>query len=455
MIEYDLVIKNGLIINAFSSFKANIGINDDEITSISKLQLLGTKSIDADGLLVFPGIIDPHVHFELPMKDAVSADDFISGTRAAVFGGVTTVLDFSTQSKGENLLDAIAKRKQLIKEGIFCNVGMHCGITDGETSDGDIKKAIEMGYSSFKMFTAYRDRGMMLDDGELLKILESIKNHGGLPAFHAENSPIIEQLTKKFLTEGKTDPIYHALSRPDYAEEEAILRCCFLAQLVHSDILFVHIGSKKGMQAIERSRSQYGISIYSETCPHYLFLTDDLFMGETGHLYLLSPPLRKKTDQEYLWHALAAGKIDIIGTDHCLFTKEQKGNGTLPFDKVPNGLMGVETSLPLVYHGIVNQRNLPVQLIPKIMSYNPAKIYRIKKRGIIAPGQVADITLLDPRREMTIGSENLHMPSNWNAYEGMEVKGWPVTTIINGMIVVEDLELCTSKGPGKQINRVL
>ncbi|MHA1168980.1 MAG: amidohydrolase family protein, partial [Candidatus Hodarchaeales archaeon] len=402
---------------------------------------------------VFPGIIDPHVHFKLPMKKTTSIDDFSSGTLAAVHGGVTTVIDFSTQVKGEKLAASVDKRLESIEKNLFCNVGLHGGITDGKTTESEIKEIIDRGFPTFKMFTAYRARGLMLDDGELLKMMEAIRKNNGLPMFHAENASIIEGLIAEFKDNEKIEPEYHALSRPDYSEEESITRLSYLASIASSNLYIVHVGCKRGIKAIERAREKHSIKIFTETCPHYLFLSADKFKEKEGYLYLLSPPLRSNKDIEYIWKALSRGIVDTIGTDHCAFTKEQKGGGNLPFDQVPNGLMGVETSLPLMYHGAVNQRKLPVQIIPKLMSHNPARIMRTGKRGVIAVGMNADIVVFNHKKVVTIKSSDLHTPADWNPYEGITVTGWPETTVVNGKIIVKDQVLQSEKGPGLVLKR--
>lgn len=447
----DLVINNGKVVTPQGVFQANIGIEGEKIATISRSPLKGDEVIDASGKLVMPGVIDPHVHMELPFGGTVSADDFKTGTIAGAFGGVTTIIDFAIQPNGESPFSAIEARKKAAERKVVVDFALHASLTDMEkVEDGDIRKIIEMGLPSFKLFMTYRKEGLMVDDGTLFALLQETASLKGLVGVHAENAAVLEYLITKFLREGRTEPKYHALSRPNFVEGECINRAITLTEEANSSLYIFHMSTKEGLEAVKSAKTR-GVNVLAETCPHYLMLTDEKY-EENGQLYVMSPPLRKREDNEALWQGVINGWIDVVSTDHCPFRTDQKAMGDT-FDKIPNGVPGIETLLPVMFSEGLKRGMTPERLV-EVLSYNPARIFGLESKGAIEVGKDADIVILDPREERTLSYETLHMNLDYSIFEGLKVKGYPVTTISRGEVIVDNNEFYGKEGRGRFIERV-
>ena len=397
----DILIKNAQIINADSTISGDILCKDGKILDIGKglkTQSHKVKIIDADGKYVFPGGIDPHVHMHLTTPGGFSADDFESGSRAALRGGTTTIIDFVTPKKGQSLQEAIKERKEEAKNSIIDCYFHVSPIEWRDTMEQEIAQCIKDGYKSFKVYMAYKD-SIGLNDDVLLKVMKAAAKHGGMVTLHCEMGDEIEEARNRLYTENKRSPKYHAISRPAKWEAQAVKRAIELAAKAGCPIYIVHVSAKESLVHIATAQER-GLQVIAETCPQYLLYDDSVYEKdfETAANFVMSPPLRKKEDQEALWAAIKAGVVTTIGTDHCPFTKEQKALGKDDFRKIPNGTGGVEQRLNLLYtHGVLANR-ITVQKYVAITSTNAAKTFGLfPQKGQIAIGSDADLRVVDPK----------------------------------------------------------
>jgi dihydropyrimidinase len=337
--KFDLLIKNGEAALESGLQKVSIGVVGNRIASInSSLARPANQVIDASGKIVFPGFIDAHTHMGIPIMDTISADDFESGSIAAAFGGVTTILDFTVQRKGQSIKDAVEDRILKAKNKCHIDYGIHVNVTDQpEQWLEQIPQLIDEGIISFKVFSTYRQAGMMIEWDQFRQVLKQVDSHGGLLMLHAEDDEIIESLTEKHLNSGQLGPIFHTRSRPSEAEALAIENAARIAGELDARLYIVHLSSRKGLETALKAKEQ-GVKLYLETCPQYLLLNEDKYLKEEGHYYITTPALRTKEDNEALWKALANGQIDVVATDHCPFTVAQKNSGNGKFNLTPNGI---------------------------------------------------------------------------------------------------------------------
>jgi len=448
---FDTIIQNGDVVIPAGARKISLAIKDGKFAAIGEAFSIEARNvIDATGRLVLPGVIDPHTHMGIPIKTTTSADDFRSGSEAAAFGGVTTILDFTVQQPGESIRAALERRKAKAQGKSCIDVGIHVNITDQpEKWLPQIPDLIADGFSSFKVFSTYREAGMMIDWRQFREVLRTVNEHGGLLMLHAEDNVIIEARTAENLAAGHRAPIYHARSRPAEAEAAAIEKAAQIAGELDARLYIVHVSSRVGLEAGMRAKDR-GVKIYLETCPQYLLLDESKFSEENGHYYIATPVLRTKDDREALWQGVADGTIDAIGTDHCPFTRAQKDAWEGQFQNCPNGLPGVETSFPLLYtHGVTSGR-ISMQRLVELMSANPAKIFGIDHRkGDIRVGGDADFFIWNPDAETTLAAENLHGAADWSPYEGMKIAGKLAATFVRGEQIVVKGRFCAKAGFGQ------
>ena len=451
-----LKITNGTIVTPFETLKADIGIANDKITAIGDLSTLSAeKTLDARGMYVFPGIIDVHTHFETMGGGGVkTADNFFTGTRAAALGGVTTIIDFTKQEKGEFVKEAVHRRYLQARDQVCIDFGLHSLFTDlSQDSFNAIPDVVMDGYSTLKLFTTYKKTGFLVEDGELLETIRKAHASKGMVILHAENDALCEYYTQKNIAEGKLSPEYHPLSRPNITEEEAVSKAALFAKHTKSLLYIVHLTTAEGADIIKQSRSK-GVQIMAETCPQYLVLTDDKYLETNGHYHIATPPLRKKTDQDKLWEGIQEGSISVVSTDHCSFTTAQKDKGKESFKDVPPGIPGTETLLPLMHHFGVNHNRISLNKLVEVLCHNPAKIFGMyPNKGTLIIGTDADIVIFDPNKKVRLGTDTLHMGSDYSPYEGIEVQGYPSTTILRGNIIVENGQFLGEKGFGQFIRR--
>lgn len=455
IMQFDLIIKNGTIVTAFDTFCGDIGIKGEKISVIAQsISADGAKVIDASGKYVIPGGIDTHTHMEFPFMSATSADDFYSGTVSAACGGITTIIDFAMQGMGETLMQAVKSWQTKADPKVIIDYAIHMIVKELNNNIlSELKEIINYGIPSFKLFMTYRKEGLLLDDGSIFKVMKEVQKHGGLIGFHCENNDLIEQLMSQYLSEGKTAPKYFCLSKPSEVEGEAISRAIFIARLAGAKIYVVHMSTKYGCELVRNVR-QEGLAVFAETCPHYLFFTDEVYDRKDAANFVMSPPIKEEKDKEALWKGLADGTIQIVGSDHCAFTSEQKRFGQDDFSKIPNGVAGTEVIVPLLFSEGVLKNKITLNQWVQITSYNPAKLFGLyPRKGTLAVGSDADIVIFDPDKKMLLNKENLHSKQGHSIYEGHTGIGWPLATIVRGRIVQENGKICIDKGYGKFIPR--
>jgi dihydropyrimidinase len=454
----DLVIKNGQVVFPYGTFNFEIGIEDGLITKLARrIDEQTDRTIDASGKIIIPGVIDGHTHFEMPYTTHAgtfrTSDDFLSGTTAAACGGCTTILDFVTPEPKQSLVAAFTARKELASRKAVIDYGLHVIVNNGSESTQEEMGILQKDYgvTSFKVFTAYKERGMMLNDGELFDILSKAASLGTLILAHCENEDMINTNTTELLSQQKTDPQYHALSRPDFVEAEAIQRIGFLSELTRCSVLVVHLSSGRGLKMVVDANAT-GARLYAETCPHYLTFTDEVYQRKDAAKFLMSPPLKGNADLERLWKGIALGEISTVGSDHACFSLEQKMVPKM-FTDIPGGVQGTENILPILLNGVAQGRITLEQLV-RVTSFNPAKLYNFyPKKGIISPNSDADLVILDPKKKMKLEQRNLHSNLDYSVYEDVSVEGYPVATIARGLLIFEDGQFVGKQAKGNYIFR--
>jgi dihydropyrimidinase len=454
------LIKNGHIVTAVDSYTADILIDGEIIAMIGKdlASVVGSvdKTIDATGKLVIPGGVDPHTHMDLPFGGTSSSDDFETGTRAAAFGGTTTIIDFAVQYKGQALNQALDAWFAKAEGKATTDYGFHLIVTDmPDERLPELKTMIDQGVTSFKLFMAYPGV-FLVDDGVIFKAMTAAGENGGLICMHAENGVVIDVLVKRAIEQGRTAPKYHALTRPTKAEAEGVHRAIAIAEMANSPVYIVHLSCYDALKEVQAARD-LGLPAFAETCPQYLLLDYSLYEKPDfeGAKYVMTPPLRDKENQELLWRGLRGDDLQVISTDHCPFCfKEQKELGRDDFSKIPNGGPGVENRMSLIYHHGVTQGRISLNRFVELTSTAAAKIFGLfPKKGTIAVGSDADIVVFDPNREQTISAATHHMRVDYSAYEGWRVKGVTETVLSRGRVTVENNEFKGKAGAGRFLKR--
>jgi dihydropyrimidinase len=452
----DLVIANGTVLGEGGAYEASIGVEGGRISAIESPArgLRGRETVDAVGKLVMPGVIDVHVHMELPVSGTVSSDDFASGSVAAAMGGVTTIIDFATQTKGEALTKAVDRRRALAESKVAVDYGLHCAITDWTPrTRRDMKRVVEAGVTSFKLFMAYDERGWSADDAMLFEVFEEAASLGAVAGVHAENPHLIKAFTRRALAGGRRGAILHALSRPSFSESEAVARAIFLASQSDARIYIFHMTTREACRIVEEWQAG-GYPVAAETCPQFLTLTDEVYKRRNGHLYATCPPVRTEEDKEYLWEALEAGAVQVVSTDHCAFTRRQKARWRGDFRKIPCGMPGVETLLPLVFtEGFLAGRISSATMVDALCT-NPAKVFGLfPRKGAIRIGSDADLLVIDPADSRLINPARLHMNCDFNPYRGRRLHGFPVMTVLRGGIIQREGRFLGTCGDGLFLKR--
>ncbi len=434
----------------------DLWIEDEKIMGVTEAGAGGEadQTIDAKGLIILPGGIDVHTHFNIDVG-VRSVDDFMTGTRAATFGGNTMIVDHMGFGPiGCSLHHQWEVYKGYTEGQCITDYSLH-GVLQHVNAEilEEMKQMTEEGISSFKAYLTYDHK---LSDDAILQVLETLKAVGGIMPVHCENDAVIRYKREKFLAEGHTEARYHPLSRPGYCEEEAVDRMITLSETVDGGPLYiVHVSAGESVERI-RAAKKKGDFVYGETCPQYLVLDDHYYEDDDeGLKYILSPPLRKKQDQEKIWEGLRDGTLSVVATDHCSFDFHgDKQKGKVDFTKCPNGAPGVETRIPILFSEGVSAGRLDLQTFVQVISTNPARLFGMyPQKGVIAPGSDADLVFIDPEMEVTITHDILHENVDHTPYEGFKVKGWPVQTMIRGQVVVKDGELQVQPGFGRFIRR--
>ncbi len=447
-------IRNGTIVTADRTWKADVLVKGDRIVAIGP-DLHGDHDLDATGCYVMPGGIDPHTHLEMPFMGTYSSDDFASGTRAALAGGTTMVVDFCLPSPGQSLLEAITMWDN--KSSLAaCDYSFHMAITWwGQQVFEEMPEVVARGIPSFKHFLAYKG-ALMVNDEELFASFRRCAELGALPLVHAENGDIVASLQEKFLAEGNVGPEAHAYSRPPEVEGEATNRAIMIADMAGVPLYVVHVSCEQAHEAIRRAR-QKGIRVYGESLIQHLTLAEDeYFHADWDYAAgrVMSPPFRNKQHQDSLWAGLQAGSLQVVATDHCAFTREQKRLGIGDFTRIPNGTGGLEDRLAVLWTHGVNTGRLTVNEFVAVSSTNIAKILNLyPRKGAILEGADADIVVWDPAREKTIQAANQQSSIDYNVFEGMKVKGLPRFVLSRGEVVVEEDRVDPRPGHGLFVAR--
>lgn len=456
----DIIIQNGIIVSEDKIFQADIGIRGEKIAAIKKNipESPTATIIDATGKYIFPGGIDAHVHFQLPIGHGlVSKDTFASGTKAAACGGITTIIDFATQQQGESLLKAIQKRKAEADSQVCIDYSLHCAITDwNEKTKNELAFLVKQGIPSFKFFLVYGDRGWKATDAVLFSALEESARLNALVMIHAENDDIVNLLTAKYSSPNmrkKYGAYALALSRPNYVEEEAVSRTIKWAEVTGGNLYIVHMSTGEAAQAVKQAQGR-GINVYAETCPQYLLLTDEVFKHTNGHLFGTCPPVKSRRDNQSLWQGLAEGSINVVATDTCSFDTKQKSKWNGDFRKIPYGMPGVETMMPLLFsEGVIKNRIALTQFV-QLTSTNPAKLFGLyPQKGSIRIGADADLVIFDPNKKSTISTTSLNTDCDWSPYEGKKISGAPIYTLSCGRIIVKNNQFIGQPGQGRFLKR--
>jgi dihydropyrimidinase len=452
------LIRSGTVVTARETRAADVLIEGSRIKEVrSGIPTENAqKIIDASGMFVIPGGIDAHTHLDMPFGGTTSSDDFETGTRAAAFGGTTSLVDFAIQARGTKMRDAFDVWRKKADGRACIDYGLHMIVTDLGTSGlEDMDEMVNEGVASFKLFMAYPNV-LMVDDATIFKALAQTAKNGALVCMHAENGSVIDVIIAKALAEGKTAPVYHALTRPTIAEAEAVHRAIAMAEIAGAPVYIVHLSSEDALNQVREARDR-GVPAFAETCPQYLLLSIEELERPNfeGAKYVFTPPLRTKENLPKLWDGLKDDHLQVVSTDHCPFCfEDQKVLGKGDFTKIPNGGPGIENRLQLIYHHGVNAGKLSMNRFVEITSTAPARIFGMyPQKGEIAPGSDADIVIWDPKALYTISSKTHHMRVDYSMFEGFQVKGNARTVISRGEVIVDGGEFLGKKGRGNYLRR--
>src|ERR1700761_1865014 len=455
------LIQDGTVVTAERTEKVDILIEGGTVAEVrANIDPAGHTVVNATGLFVLPGGIDAHTHMDMPFGGTVSADDFLTGTRAAAIGGTTTIVDFAIQARGTRMRDALDIWRSKAEGKACIDYGLHMIVTDlgsdaGKQGLHDMDDMVREGVASFKLFMAYPNV-LMVDDGTIFKALRQTARNGALICMHAENGSAIDVIVQQALAEGKTAPIHHALTRPTRAEAEAVHRSIALAEMAGVPVYIVHLSSEDALNQVREARDR-GLPAFAETCPQYLLLSleDVQDKGWEGAKYVFTPPLREKKKQPKLWDCLRKDNLQVVSTDHCPFCfEDQKALGKDDFTKIPNGGPGIENRLQLLHHHGVNAGKITLNRFVEIVSTAPARIFGMyPKKGAIAPGSDADIVVWDPKAGHLISAKTHHMRVDYSMFEGFQVVGNARQVFSRGELIVDRGQYIGRVGRGQYLRR--
>jgi dihydropyrimidinase len=453
-----ILIQHGTIVNADATVKADLLIEGSVIKEIRAgiPASAAERVVDASGLLVLPGGVDAHTHLSMPAGSIETADDFLTGTRAAAIGGTTTVVEFATQPRGTVMRDALETWWKKAEGKACIDYGLHMTVTDlGASGLEDMDGLVREGVTSFKLFMAYPN-ALMVDDATIYKVLRQTAKNGALVCMHAENGSVIDVLVQQALAEGKTAPIYHHLTRPTKAEAEAVHRAIALSEMAGVPIYIVHLSCEDALNQMREARDR-GLPAFAETCPQYLMLSleDIADKGWEGAKYVFTPPLRERKNQAKLWEGLHNDNLQVVSTDHCPFCfADQKALGKDDFTKIPNGGPGIENRLQLLYHHGVGKGNFSINRFVELVSTAPARIFGMyPKKGVLAVGSDADLVLWDPNQDYTISAATQAMHVDYSLYEGFHVRGNARDVYSRGELIVSKGKFVGTPGRGHYLRR--
>ena len=454
----DLLIANGTVVTAEASFRADLFCRAGRIVAIGD-SLAGAQQaaplLDATGCLVLPGGVDAHVHLQMPVGELVGSDDFYSGTVAAACGGTTTIVDFATQERGQELAEVVARRRAEAAGQVAVDYSLHLAVTDArEETLRAVRRLVGEGYSSLKLYTVYP--ALFLEDGEILRLLEVAREVGALAMVHGENRAIVAYCTERLLAQGKRAPRYHPQARPAVAEAEGVARVLALAEVAGAPLYVAHVSGRRALEEVRRARRR-GQEVHAETCPHYLLLSEEEYAraGFEGARYVLTPPLRERADCDALWLALAGGEVEVVSTDHCPWNYAgQKERGRDDFSLIPSGAPGIETRPALLWSEGVGKGRISPERFVALTATGPAGLFGLyPRKGAIAVGSDADLVVWDPERVVTLRAEELHQRVDYCPYEGWEVKGYPRDVVLRGELIVRGGRFVGERGWGRFVAR--
>ncbi len=453
----DLIVKHGTVVTASDTFSADVGVRGEKIVQIA--QALepgsGTRVIDAAGKYVLPGGVDPHTHLDSPGQGTVTADDYLTGTIAAACGGTTTIVNFCFQEKGKGLREILDHYHHRAEGKAVVDYSFHSMIADlTDQVAAEIDTLPDQGVTSIKLFMAYRG-SLMVDDRTLARTLDRASRNGVLVMVHAENGDAADLLQQRLLAEGKTEPKYHATSRPPRVEAEATARAAALAEVIGAPVYCVHVSCAEAVEEIARARAR-GVRVLGETCTHYLYFSEEDLdrPGFEGAKWVYTPPPRQKHQPPLMWRAIASGALQAVASDHCPFKfTGQKDLGLGDFTRIPNGAPGIEERLMLTYQG-VNDGRLTLNRFVELVATAPARIFGLyPRKGTIAVGSDADLVIWDPDLELRVTQSALHHNVDYTLYEGMTIRGAPQTVILRGQVIVEQRQHVGQPGSGRFVPR--
>ena len=453
--KFDRLIKNGTVVLGGDSFRADIGVTEGKIAALGKnLGKNGAKDIyDASDCYVTPGFIDSHTHMSLPVANTVSSDDFFTGGRAGTWGGVTTIIDFTTPKPGQTPAVAIKERKKeaVISPIDFSFHGTLYGYDSLEPED--LKRAVELGVTSFKFFTAYSESDRRTPDGELLEALSVIEELGGKSMVHCENDEIVMQKREKLRRSEKTSIVNHPKSRPDISESLAVSKVINIAESAGGNPHLAHLTTKESVRLLDESGEKVP-GLTGETCPQYLLLSESSYEDQDGYLYSATPPLRKPEDSVALWRGLKTGIINSVATDHCPFRVSQKENFKNDFLNIPQGVPGIETLGSLLFTEGLDRGNLSIERVVSLISENPARIFGLyPQKGSLVVGTDADLVVIDPKKEKELNPSDLHMNTDFNPYTGKTTRWWPRYVFLRGEPILDESGFIGRESGGEWLPR--
>jgi dihydropyrimidinase len=456
---YDIIIANGTVVHADGQEQADVAIQGEKIAAVAPglaRTSAGAAVVDAAGRYVLPGVLDVHVHLELPFCGTVSSDDWNTGTRAAARGGVTTVIDFAIPYGQESLEDAYHNWRRKAEAKACVDYCFHLAITNWDRHGPEMEKMVRQGCPTFKEFMIYASEGWQSDDRAIYNTLERTKDLGAMLLVHAESSRVLDELIARHHRPElmkKYGARLHPMTRPNFIEAEAIQRAITWAEVTGGQLYIVHMSTAEGTDVVKAAQGR-GVNVYAETCAQYLVLDDSVFDQPDGHLFACCPQVKKKKDQERLWKGLNAGEVSVISTDTCTFTREQKAMWQGDWTKIPMGLPGLETLLPIVYtHGVLADRLPLTQLVAKCCT-NPAKIMGLyPQKGVLRAGSDADVVVIDPQKRLTVDHAHMETGADWNPYQGWPLAGFAEATFSRGRQIVKDYQFVGGNGWGRWLPR--
>ena len=449
------LLKGGTVVTGAGQRRMDVLMDGEKILQVGRDLKTADRTVDVTGCFLFPGFIDAHTHFDLDVANTTTADDFFTGTRAALRGGTTTVIDFACPNKGESLHHGLDLWHRKADGNAFCDYGFHMTIDDwNESIRAELPDMFAQGISSFKMYLTYP--AMMIGDRDIYWALKELRRLGGIAGFHCENAGVIDGMIAERKAAGELGPSSHPLTRPPYLEAEAVSRLLRIAQAADAPVVIVHLTNREALLEVDHARKR-GQTVYVETCPQYLLLDESVYFNEdwsAAARYVCAPPLRDKAEQEYLWKGLRRGAIQTVSTDHCSFTLAQKDMGREDFTKIPGGLPGVETRGELMFSYGVAKRKISAAQMCRALSENPARLYGLyPRKGVLRPGSDADIVVYDPGASHVIRAEDCVANVDYNPYEGFVTAGGIRQVWLRGQLAVEDGRVLPEDPAGRYMVR--